>query len=119
MRTYWLSTAFLLSLLIAGLQQWAVSSSLYWRYVWFDAPMHLLGGLTVGVFLVTLLRSYHPFLFIAGIAAIIVGWEVFEFAIGVPRETNYVFDTSLDILLGTCGAAIAYIIARYTLWRSP
>lgn len=117
-RTAWLSAAFFLSLLIAFVHNWAVSNYVYWHYVWFDVPVHYLGGLTIGVFAVTLLKTRHSLLFAALVAGVIIGWEVFEFALGIPRKSNYWFDTSLDVLMGTCGAVLAYIAARFTIWRS-
>lgn len=117
-RTVWLSAAFILSLAIAVLHNWAIANYVYWRYVWFDVPVHYLGGLTIGVFTVTLLRERRVAWFVAMVAAVIIGWEVFEYFFGIPRQSNYWFDTSLDVLLGACGAILAYITARFTIWRS-
>jgi len=118
MRTRWFVLALFLASIVAGLQHWALADALYWRYVWFDIPMHYLGGLTIGALAVAFIMRYRPWIYVAAIAAIIIGWEVFEALIGSPREANYAFDTSLDLLIGTLGATTIYILARYTIWRS-
>lgn len=117
-RTAWLIAAFVCSIAIALIHNWAVANYIYWHFVWFDVPVHYLGGLTIGAFTVALLKTRRSLLFMAIIAAIIIGWEIFEYYIGVPRQANYWFDTWLDILMGTFGATITYVIARYTIWRS-
>lgn len=118
MRIKWFLAAFVFSIAIALLEQWALGSYLYWRYVWFDVPMHLLGGLTIGTFLVPLLGQFRPILYVLGFAVIALGWEVFEFAFVARREANFIFDTSLDLLMDALGGALVYIVARFTLWRS-
>lgn len=118
MRTKWFLAAFLLSITIALLEQWALGNYLYWRYVWLDVPMHLLGGLTIGVFLVPLIGNFKPHLYVLGFVAIAVGWEVFEYMLVARREANFVFDTALDLLMDAVGGTLAYVAARFTLWRS-
>ncbi|MBU1293108.1 hypothetical protein KJ819_03545 [Patescibacteria group bacterium] len=118
MRLPWLISALILAAVLALLQHVALADYLYWRYPWFDTLMHFLGGLTVACFAVGLLRKHRAQLFLVGMVAIAVGWEVFEFAIGTQREANFVFDTSLDLLMDTLGMVTVYLVARYTLWRS-
>ncbi len=117
MRYSWLLPALLLSTLIAVLQHYAIANYLYWHYPWFDVPMHLLGGVVIATVLVAFFHEFRPKLFVVAAAAIFVGWEVFEFLLGFPREANYVFDTSLDLLNDTLGATLVYAIARITVWR--
>lgn len=117
MRFSWLVPALLLSLVIAVLQRYALANFLYWYYPWFDVPMHLLGGVVIATVLVAFLHSCRPLLFVILAAAIFTGWEVFEFALGFPRELNYVFDTSLDLLNDAIGAVLVYALARFTVWR--
>ncbi len=114
----WLYGALVLSIIVATLQQWAMTDFLYWRYEWFDVMMHFLGGLTIGVLLVALLRKFRPFTFIILFILVAVGWEVFEYMFGVPHKANYVFDTSLDFVMDVLGATAAYVAARYSVWRS-
>lgn len=118
MRIRWLIAALVLSLILATAQQVAVAQYLYWRYEWFDIPMHFFGGITIATFVVALLRSFRPRLYILLFTVAVLGWEVFEYLFGIPREQNYVFDTALDLLMGTLGALITYTLARFTVWRS-
>ena len=118
MRLLWLLGALILSAGLTVLHVTALSEALYWQYVWLDVPVHFLGGLTLAMLLVAFLKKFHPLVFIASMAAVIVGWELFELSIQTARESNFLFDTALDVLMGSLGAVVAYILARYTLWRS-
>ena len=118
-RLPWLLTALAAALVVAALEQWALADFLYWRFVWFDTVMHFLGGLAIGLSLVALMTNrFRPIWFLVLMAGVAIGWEVFEVAIGVTREANYVFDTALDLLMDTLGSLIAYSAARFTIWRS-
>lgn len=118
MRLYWLVAAMVLALVLTLLQQWALGEFLYWRYVWFDVPMHYLGGLALAVFTIGFLARLKPWSFIALIAILLVAWEVFGYLFGIPQQDNYQFDTALDVLMGALGAVTAYVVARLTIWRS-
>lgn len=118
MRVSWLLGAFVISSLLAVLQWWAVTDFLYWQYHWFDIPMHFLGGLAIGVFLVGFLYRKRPFLFLLLFVLATVGWEVFEYYFGIPRESNYASDTMHDLIMDAVGGLIAYLVATVTLWRS-
>lgn len=118
MRTAWFVAALITSAVVAGLQQWALADFLYWRYEWFDLLMHFLGGLTIGCLTVAFLMRFRPIVFLVVLVGVAIGWEVFEALIGTPREANYFFDTSLDLLMDACGASVAYVLARFTIWRS-
>ncbi|MFA5103551.1 MAG: hypothetical protein WC525_10430 [Candidatus Thermoplasmatota archaeon] len=99
----------------------ATAFFLYWKYIWLDVPMHLLGGITVvlGIaslpsFHITLLKR-HETLVTSIVAVLIVGilWELFEVATGVPfTRESYVFDTSLDLLMDVFGGAVGYGIVK-------
>lgn len=118
-RLAWLFCALIVASVLAALQQWALHDFLYWRYAWFDVPMHYLGGLFSGLFVVAILkRRRKPKTFLFSMAAVFVGWEAFEFLIGSQREANFAFDTAVDLLMDALGALTAYALARYTLWRS-
>ena len=118
-RLPWLLAALAAALVVAALEQWAIADFLYWRFVWFDTVMHFLGGLAIGLSLVALMTNrFRPIWFLVLMAGVAIGWEVFEVAIGVTREANYVFDTALDLLMDTLGSLIAYSAARFTIWRS-
>lgn len=119
MRLVWLLAALFVSGVLAFLQHIALADFLYWRYPWFDTPMHFLGGLAVGLFLAGVLgRRFKPLWFLMVLVAVFIGWEVFEYIIGTDRESNYVFDTALDLLMDTVGGLVPYTLARFTIWRS-
>ncbi len=118
MRIRWLLLALCLSALLLSLHLWATAEFMYWKYVWFDSPMHFLGGLTLGAFVAGLMTMPRRSVFYITIIVLIVGWEVFEYIVGSPREENYAFDTVLDLVLGTLGATLAYFTAQRSLWRS-
>lgn len=117
MRSRWLLAALILSAALAALHIWAMVDFLYWRHIWFDIPMHYLGGLTSAVFVIGFLLHKRPWITAALLLAIFIGWEVFEFVFGLPRESNYAFDTVIDLVMDTLGAASAYLVAKKTLWK--
>lgn len=118
MRILWLLMALVLSTMLALFHSFALATYLYWQYVWLDVPVHLLGGLTLGMVFIGIETRFRPIAFVLFMAAVIIGWEVFEYMIGTPREANFIFDTSLDVLMGALGGTLAYLLARFTLWRS-
>jgi len=99
----------------------AIEFFLYWRYLWFDIPMHFLGGICVALgiwslpfFRISLPSRFETLLFY-GSAALGVGvlWEVFEVAIGVSvTQTGYVFDTVLDLVMDVSGGIVGYGIVK-------
>lgn len=118
MRLLWLTGALILSAGLAVLHYYALTDYLYWQYVWLDVPVHFLGGLALAMLLIGVLRNFHPRAFLFLMAGVILGWEAFELLIQTQREANFVFDTALDLLMGSLGALCAYALARFTLWRS-
>lgn len=120
MRLRWLLFALILVALLATLHLWAIHDFLYWRYRWFDTPMHLLGGAAIGAIAVALIGpAWHPWRYLAFIAVAAIGWEVFEAAAGIAvlPGVDYVWDTAHDILNDVFGATLIYAIARFTVWR--
>ncbi len=98
----------------------ALKLFLYWKYTWFDIPMHILGGIVVALGLYTLndIRLLVPDrylrLFPVVLLVLTVGllWEVFELAIGIPIEEDYAVDTATDLAMGVTGAVFGYIVGR-------
>jgi hypothetical protein len=119
MPSRWLIAALLTTGLLAALHFYALEHFLYWRYRWFDTPMHMLGGAAIGVFAVALLKRYRPFVYLGIIIAAAVAWEVYEyyFGLAVLPGTNYAWDTAHDILNDALGAVLVYVIARLTIWK--
>ncbi len=95
---------------------------LQWYFWWYDIMLHVLGGLWVALALHWLAARQARVLRIVPtlLVVIVVGsaWEVFEFLIGTPREANYGFDTSLDILMDVFGGIAGYLSATF-LARAP
>lgn len=117
-------TIFLLLLLsvvtLAFVHISALQFYLYWQYVWLDVPVHFLGGAVVtflffslvdlGVRLPTWCQKVVPVLimvFLVGVA-----WELYELLIGIVMRDNYVFDTTLDLVMDVCGGYVGFIISR-------
>lgn len=118
MRLTWLLAALVCASALSYLQYEALANFWYWDYPWFDTVMHFLGGLTVATFGIALLNKRRALLFFGGMLTIAVGWELFELAINAQREANFAFDTSLDLLMDAFGMSLAYVLARFTIWRS-
>lgn len=90
---------------------------LYWRYHWFDIPMHALGGAIVSLGSQSALfhsvfrcRPHHLGFAIALVLAVGISWEVFEWGAGIVDVEEYVADTILDIVLDVCGGVVGYVV---------
>lgn len=96
----------------------AVEASLYWHYWWFDVVMHFWGGLLIalGVFSLTTFRrfSLKPTVWLVlGVASVIVlGWEFFEWQIGLFNPALHFPDAIYDVTLGLTGGLLGYIILK-------
>jgi hypothetical protein len=112
-----------------------ITATLYWiglehfyffYYPWFDIPLHIIGGLTIGFWGVALAarRRYTPrqmFLFIL-LLAIAIGsvWEIFEYVSGLTRsEAGYWFDTLKDLSDDIVGSLIALGLYRFLYRKQP
>ncbi len=118
-RTPSINTILFYSTILAGLHALATYHNLYFYIWWFDIPMHILGGVLVGV---AVLYAYH-FVFVkasldknkrttwlillASVFFVGVGWEYFEFAKGITfnmigsYRTDVLKDIIMDMLGGT------------------
>jgi uncharacterized membrane protein YjdF len=109
----------LFALLFAN--QAAASLYLYQAYPLIDVPMHFLGGFSIGLASMGLLRMFYrserfvrspQFLYIM-IMTISVGlvWEYVEYHYGVSVAFggNFWFDTIKDLLMDTLGGILSYI----------
>lgn len=95
----------------------ALQFDLYWHFVWLDVLTHFLGGMWVALLALLLFsrirsQTLGPIATITAAMAVGVGWECFEAAIGSPREANFVFDTTIDLIVDFFGASAGYIIGR-------
>lgn len=102
---------------LAGIHLVALKFFLYWKYAWFDIPMHTLGGVCVALgisilpfFNIQLPPSYRT-LTAYIVAVLVVGmlWEIFEMVAGIAFfDDEYVVDTFIDICMDIVGVAIGY-----------
>lgn len=113
---------FLLSFAAMSLFHWlGIEMWLYWRYEWYDLPMHFLGGCVSGLgFYAFLQLGWLPewmakrwWPLAVFLLAIVIGWELFEyFIVQIPIEANYWQDTISDIILGLLGGVVGAVVAR-------
>ena len=104
--------------LLAVVHYIALQLYLYWKFEWFDIPMHVLGGAVVVLGLYTLydLRIIVPRHFLrvvptlAAVFIIASIWEVFQVFAGIATEENYIFDTARDLTMGLLGGYIGFIV---------
>lgn len=105
-----LVTQLLVLLTLGVIHVSALQYALYWHYVWLDTLTHFLGGVWVALFICWIRARYHyAFSFadvIAGVLVAGVGWELFEYAGGVPREANFALDTSIDLAMDVIGGVV-------------
>lgn len=94
---------------------------LYWQFVWLDVFVHFFGALWVAlaaVWILTVLGRHVSFPRVFAILAIVsVGWELFELWGGIPREANFAFDTTIDLLSDTLGGIVGYLVAQRIIRR--
>jgi hypothetical protein len=92
---------------------------LYWHIWWLDIFVHGFGGAIVALGLYTLrdLRLFPntllkpvPVLCLVLVAALL--WEAYELLIGIPIESDYIFDTVIDICMGLFGGVLGFIIGH-------
>lgn len=46
------------------------------------------------------------------LACIAFGWELFELWAGMPREANFAFDTTIDLIMDALGGICGYFLAK-------
>lgn len=103
--------------MFASLHNFAVATSLYWYYSWFDIPMHLIGGALVvlGVYAICSLKHIPlkptGVIIFSTLFFIMIAWEVFERLAGLYNPATYVYDVSKDIIVGFVGGLVGYLVA--------
>ncbi|MFM2381505.1 MAG: hypothetical protein RLZZ76_272 [Candidatus Parcubacteria bacterium] len=104
--------------LLAVLHVIAIELYLYWHFFWFDIFMHFFGGTVVALGVHTLadLRIVKSSRLVTSVVVgavflVAVVWEVFELSAGVPVESDFILDTTTDLLVGLCGAYIGHKLA--------
>ncbi|HEU0080725.1 MAG TPA: hypothetical protein VFQ72_01715 [Candidatus Paceibacterota bacterium] len=121
----YLLPAFALAALVAALNWLGNLKDYYYTTVWYDWPMHFLGGATIAALLLWKLdfldtprlawlrqpRNLILYVFAVGIA-----WEVFEvaFHLNSLSDQGYAWDTAHDLIMDVIGGAAVVWIARLT-----
>ena len=108
-----LSVLFLSSLILIT-HSLGLEFFLYWNYIWFDVVLHFLGGLTLGLFFSLFFKKEQRRILILLVVAVIVGWEIFEIAIGTTNISSggFVFDTVFDLLIGFLSAYLGIFFSE-------
>ncbi len=95
----------------------ATTFFLYWKYLWFDIPMHFLGGLVcaLGIAILPFFRVQYIekrsslLLYMLIVLGVGITWELFEYSTGLYRlETNLIPDTILDMCMDILGGVVGY-----------
>ena len=106
----------LVILLLGILHVTAMHWALYWYFPWLDLLSHFLGGLWVALMSMWLLAFVGLRTRIVSVAAVVITisilWEIFEWSTGIPREANFVFDTSLDLVMDMSGGLLGFFLGR-------
>jgi len=122
-KTPFFTAAFCLLLLLL-INDTATRLYLYSGYPWIDIPLHILGGFSVGIAAVGLIRIIFPgkaytsvplFLYmILLVLCVGIAWEFVEwyYKASVAFGGNFWFDTYKDLLMDTLGGILSYICFR-------
>lgn len=109
---------FILFSTFALVHSFAVTLSLYWYYSWFDIVMHLWGGILIGLGIHTF--SLYPWFTVKpttkailfGLLCITIGWEIFEWSIGLYSKDAYIASTVKDLCFGFAGGLLAHAMLK-------
>jgi hypothetical protein len=106
----------LLLLGIAVVHALALQGDLYWFYPLLNRAIHFAGGVWIAFASVWLFaqlgRPGGIFRVLTAVILVSIAWEIFEVAIGMTTEKNYVFDTSLDLIMDVSGGILGFLAAR-------
>lgn len=100
----------------ASVHNFAVATSLYWYYSWFDIVMHFWGGALVvlGVYALCSLKHIPlkptSFIIFSTLAIAMISWEIFEYTAGLYDPSTHYFDTIKDFVVGSLGGLVGYMI---------
>lgn len=105
------------SSIFAAVHNFAVVTSLYWYYSWFDIIMHFWGGILVvlGVYAICSLKHVPlkptTLIIFSTLAITMLLWEIFEWKAGLFDPQTHLFDTTKDIIVGLIGGLVGYLVA--------
>ncbi len=106
----------------------AFALRLYWFLWWYDGLLHFIAGIVLGlayiyfvpIFFARRSRIANLLLFTLWIAAIGLGWEVFEYAYNISVSIEgYMVDTITDVVADTIGGILGYFMALRIIGRMP
>ena len=103
------------SSVFAAVHNFAVTTSLYWYYSWFDIVMHFWGGVLVvlGVYALCSLKHVPlkptSWLIFSVLIFLMLSWEVFERSIGLVHPVHPYLETLKDIAVGLFGGLVGYV----------
>ena len=115
--------SFVVLVIVAVFNYIGIKFSLYWVYRWYDTPMHMLGGLWVSLFSLSLYTYFYKispnifcnikvsYMLFFVLLIITTSWEIFELLghITFVGDRGYWPDTLHDILNAYIGGIFAYI----------
>lgn len=112
---------FISLVLLAVANNLAVQFSLYWQYLWFDIPMHFLGGTVIALGFLSAYPMHFSTRgrrFKATLVFVLVGgllWEAFEHSAGISltREAALLPDTALDLAMDIVGGVVAFYVVEH------
>lgn len=129
-KTYFLFLLLSIVALMGVLHIFGINFFLYWRFLWFDIIVHILGGIFIGgvalwifyfskYFKIDKSKEINVFL-ISLITVLVAGifWEIFEFNIGATLLADiktYRIDTMVDMISNIFGAII---ISLYFIYKN-
>lgn len=105
------------SSIFAAVHNFAVVTSLYWYYSWFDMIMHFWGGILVvlGVYAICSLKHVPlkptTLIIFSTLTITMLLWEIFEWKAGLFDPQTHLFDTTKDIIVGLIGGLVGYLVA--------
>jgi hypothetical protein len=105
------------SSLFAAVHNFALATSLYWYYWWFDVLMHFWGGILVVIGVYALCSLKHiplrptSLIIFTTLVIVMILWEIFEWRIGLFNPQYGLFDTIKDLLVGLSGGLVGYFAA--------
>lgn len=115
-----------LGILISLLNYLAIQLFLYWTTDWFDILMHFLGGLLIGLIVISVIKRFAEgdnlnknLLYLSVILGVLVvglGWELWEIFVGFTDVITDQTDTILDLIMDLIGSigAVFYYYFKYS-----
>lgn len=93
---------------------------LYFEIWWFDKLMHFFGGIVVAFCIYALrdVRFLSPqfitswYYWAGSVATVLIGWEIFEWALIFRIKDNFLVDTIFDLLFGILGCLLGKFIGH-------